>query len=192
MLRTPWLVATLLFASGFVLLVIGPIEVLLPFITQERFENGEQIYGFVLAAYGVGGAIGALAVSSGRLPRRYMTVMMLCWGLGNLPLVVLGYSSSFPLMAGAAFVVGITDSAAMVIWGTLPQRRRHRDARPGVKPGLLCLAGVYARVDGGGRTAVQGDFGRNHLPGGGHNNRAARGGRPRRGADATRRVGAPR
>ena len=123
MLRTPWLLATLLFASCFVLLVIGPIEVLLPFITTARFENGERIYGFVLAAYGIGGALGALAVSSGRLPRRYMTVMMLCWGLGNLPLVVLGYTSSFPLMAAAAFLVGLTDSAGMVIWGTLLQRR---------------------------------------------------------------------
>ena len=123
MLRTPWLLSTLLFASGFVLLVIGPIEVLLPFITQARFENGARIYGFVLAAYGIGGAIGALAVSSGRLPRRYMTVMMMCWGLGNLPLVTLGYSSSFPLMAVAAFIVGVTDSAGMVIWGTLLQRR---------------------------------------------------------------------
>ncbi len=123
MLRTRWLFATLLFASGFVLLVIGPIEVLLPFITTARFENGERIYGFVLAAYGIGGALGALAVSSGRLPRRYMTVMMLCWGLGNLPLVVLGCTSSFPLMAAAAFLVGLTDSAGMVIWGTLLQRR---------------------------------------------------------------------
>ena len=60
---------------------------LLPFITQARFEDGARIYGFVLAAFGVGSAIGALAVSSGRLPRRYMTVMMVCWGLGNLPLV---------------------------------------------------------------------------------------------------------
>jgi DHA3 family tetracycline resistance protein-like MFS transporter len=123
MIRTPWLLATLLFASGFVLLVIGPLDVLLPFITQARFENGERIYGFLLAAYGIGGALGALAVSSGRLPRRYMTVMMACWGLGNLPLVVVGYSSSFPLMAAAAFVVGLTDSAGMVIWGTLLQRR---------------------------------------------------------------------
>ena len=123
MLRTRWLFATLLFASGFVLLVIGPIEVLLPFITTARFENGERIYGFVLAAYGIGGALGALAVSSGRLPRRYMTVMMLCWGLGNLPLVVLGCTSSFPSMAAAAFLVGLTDSAGMVIWGTLLQRR---------------------------------------------------------------------
>lgn len=36
---------------------------------------------------------------------------------------MLGYTSSFPLMAGAAFVVGLTDSAGMVTWGTLLQRR---------------------------------------------------------------------
>ncbi|MCW2690480.1 MAG: transporter, partial [Mycobacterium sp.] len=123
MVRTPWLLTTLLFASGFVLLVLGPLDVLLPFITKARFENGERMYGFVLAAYGIGGALGALAISSVRLPRRYLTVMMFCWGAGNLPLVALGYTSSFAVMATAAFVVGLTDSAGMVIWGTLLQRR---------------------------------------------------------------------
>ncbi len=123
MVRTPWLLATLLFASGFVLLIMGPLEVLLPFITNARFVHGERIFGFVLAAFGLGGAVGALAVSSGRLPRRYLTVMMACWGLGNLPLVVIGYTSSFVMMTAAAFIVGMTSSAATVIWGTLLQRR---------------------------------------------------------------------
>ncbi|MDF2584395.1 MAG: transporter, partial [Mycobacterium sp.] len=61
MVRTPWLLATLLFASGFILLIMGPIEVLLPFITNARFEHGERIFGFVLAAFGLGSAVGALA-----------------------------------------------------------------------------------------------------------------------------------
>ncbi|WP_235683380.1 tetracycline efflux MFS transporter Tet(V) [Mycolicibacterium fluoranthenivorans] len=123
MVRTPWLLATLLFASGFVLLIIGPLEVLLPFITNARFAHGERIFGFVLAAFGLGGAVGAIAVSSVRLPRRYLTVMVMCWGLGNLPLVAIGYTSSFAVMAAAAFVVGMTSTAATVIWGTLLQRR---------------------------------------------------------------------
>jgi MFS transporter, DHA3 family, tetracycline resistance protein len=103
--------------------VIGPIEVLLPFIAADRFEDGARMYGLVLAAYGVGGALGALGVSSRRLPRRYLTVMLLMWGLGSLPLMVVGWTSSFPLMAAATFLVGITDGAGMVIWGTLLQRR---------------------------------------------------------------------
>ena len=121
--RTPWLLWTLLFASMFVLVVLGPIEVLLPFVVQDRFADGARTYGFLLAFFGIGGAIGALAVSSTRLPRRYLTVMMTMWGLGSLPLVVVGATSSFGWMAVATFIVGVTDGAGMVIWGTLLQRR---------------------------------------------------------------------
>lgn len=121
--RTPWVLATLLFASVFVLVVLGPIEVLLPFIAQERFSDGARSYGFILAFFGVGSAVGALVVSSRRLPRRYLTVMMAMWGLGSLPLVIIGTTWSFGWMALASFAVGITDGAGMVIWGTLLQRR---------------------------------------------------------------------
>jgi DHA3 family tetracycline resistance protein-like MFS transporter len=123
MVRTPWLLWTLLFASMFVLLVLGPIEVLLPFIAKQRFEDGAQTYGFILAFFGVGSALGAITVSSGKLPRRYLTVMMTMWSVGSIPLVIVGITSSFPLMAAATFVVGVTDGAGMVIWGTLLQRR---------------------------------------------------------------------
>lgn len=123
MLGTPWLLWTLLFASLFVLVVLGPIEVLLPFIAKERFADGARTYGFILAFFGVGSALGALAVSSRRLPRRYLTVMMAMWSVGSIPLVVVGFTSSFPLMAVATFIIGVTDGAGMVIWGTLLQRR---------------------------------------------------------------------
>jgi MFS transporter, DHA3 family, tetracycline resistance protein len=123
MLRTPWLLWTLLFASLFVLVVLGPIEVLLPFIAKQRFEDGARMYGFILAFFGAGSALGALTVSSGRLPRRYLTVMLTMWSVGSIPLVVFGFTSSFALMAVATFVIGFTDGAGMVIWGTLLQRR---------------------------------------------------------------------
>ncbi|MDV3124290.1 tetracycline efflux MFS transporter Tet(V) [Mycobacterium sp. 21AC1] len=123
MVHTPWLLWTLLFASMFVLMVLGPIEVLLPFIAQDRFSDGARAYGFILAFFGFGSALGALTVSSRRMPRRYLTTMMTMWGLGSVPLVLVGLTSSFPLMALATFVVGVTDGAGMVIWGTLLQRR---------------------------------------------------------------------
>ena len=122
-LRNRWLLWTLLFASMWVLLAMGPMDVLLPFIARERFVHGGQIYGFAIAAYGLGGALGALAVSTRALPRRYLTVMMLLWGIGSLPLAVVGVTWSFPVMAIALFVVGLASGAGMVIWGTLLQRR---------------------------------------------------------------------
>jgi DHA3 family tetracycline resistance protein-like MFS transporter len=123
MVRTPWLLWTLLFASMFVLVVLGPIEVLLPFIAKDRFTDGARTYGFILAFFGAGSALGAIAVSSRRLPRRYLSVMMAMWSLGSIPLVIVGVTSSFPMMAVATFVIGVTDGAGMVIWGTLLQRR---------------------------------------------------------------------
>ena len=121
--RSRWLLWTLLFASVWVLLAMGPMDVLLPFIARQRFVHGGQIYGFVLAAYGLGSALGALVVSTRLLPRRYLTVMMMLWGLGSLPLAVVGVTRSFPVMAIALFVVGLASGAGMVIWGTLLQRR---------------------------------------------------------------------
>jgi DHA3 family tetracycline resistance protein-like MFS transporter len=127
MVRTPWLLWTLLFASVFVLVVLGPIDVLLPFLARRRFADGARSYGFILACFGIGSALGALAISSRRLPKRYLTVMMAMWGLGSLPLVVVGVTSSFSTMAAATFVIGVTDGAAGVIWGTLLQRRVPRE-----------------------------------------------------------------
>ncbi len=49
--------------------------------------------------------------------------MMAMWSVGSIPLAIVGVTSSFPLMAAATFVIGVTDGAGMVIWGTLLQRR---------------------------------------------------------------------
>ena len=121
--RTSWLWATLLFALALVLFIVGPLEVLLPFAIRDNLGGGAEDYGLALAAFGVGGAAGALAISSRRLPRRYLTVMILMWGLGSLPFAVVGVAEALWVMFAALFVVGATYSAAMVIWGTLLQRR---------------------------------------------------------------------
>jgi MFS family permease len=121
--RTSWLWATLLFALALVLFIVGPLEVLLPFAIRDNLGGGADEYGLALAAFGFGGAAGALAISSRRLPRRYLTVMILMWGLGSLPFAVVGVAEALWVMFAALFVVGATYSAAMVIWGTLLQRR---------------------------------------------------------------------
>jgi MFS family permease len=121
--RTGWLFATLAFACLYILVVMGPIEVLLPFAVRDRAGGGPAGLSLVLAAYGVGSAVGALAVSSWRLPRRYLTVMLLCWGLGALPMLAFGLSTVLWVMVLASLAVGVTDAAAIVIWGTLLQRR---------------------------------------------------------------------
>ncbi|WP_405064037.1 MFS transporter [Kribbella sp. NBC_01505] len=121
--RTRWLLASLLFGTVFVLLILGPLEVLLPFAVKDQLGGGPKDFGLVLAAFGIGGAIGALLISSRSLPRRYLTIMTLIWGFGALPIVVLGIARDLWVMAAGAALVGASGSAAMVIWGTLLQRR---------------------------------------------------------------------
>jgi MFS family permease len=123
MLRTPWLLATLLYASLFLLVLMGPFEVLIPFIIKDRLGGTPGDHGLVMAAFGVGSALGALAQASRPMPRRYLTVMNLMWGLGALPMVVMGMATAIWQVVAAAAVMGGLWAAPMVIWGTLLQRR---------------------------------------------------------------------
>ncbi|WP_295774990.1 MFS transporter [uncultured Microbacterium sp.] len=121
--RTPWLLWTLLFATIWVLVTMGPEEVLLPFVTRERFGPDPRLFGFLLACFGAGGVVGSVVVSSLRMPRRYLSAMTLVWGLSTLPFVVIGLSHEYWLMAVSGFACGFGFSYGNVIWGTLLQRR---------------------------------------------------------------------
>ena len=122
-LRTPWLLWTLIWACLSVLFIIGPIEVLIPFVVRDQLHGDSRMFGFLLAVMGVGGAIASLATASFKLPRRYLTVMLASWGLGSLPLAAVGIMDNFWVLAAALFIFGATGSVGMVIWGTLLQRR---------------------------------------------------------------------
>jgi MFS family permease len=123
MVRTPWLLATLLFASLMILAMMGPFEVLVPFLIKDRLGGGAGDHAMVMAAWGIGGALGSLVMASMRMPRRYLTVMNLLWGLGSLPFIVMGVATAVWQLVAAGFVLGAMFSAPMVIWGTLLQRR---------------------------------------------------------------------
>jgi len=123
MVRTPWLLATLLFASLMLLVMMGPLEVLIPFLIKDHLGGGPGDHAWVLAAFGIGGAVGSMAMASRQMPRRYLTWMNLMWGVGCLPFLVIGFAGAVWQIVVSAFVLGAMFSAPMVIWGTLLQRR---------------------------------------------------------------------
>lgn len=155
--RTRWLLWTLLFATIWVLVVLGPEEVLLPFLTRDRIGEDPRWFGFLLAVYGIGGVAGSLVVSSMKLPRRYLTVMTLVWGASTLPYIVIGFTDVYALMLASVFAMGFGFSYGNVIWGTLLQRRvpTHMLGRVSsldffvslaLMPVSMALAGPLARV----------------------------------------------
>jgi MFS family permease len=123
MVRTPWLLATLLFASLMILVIMGPFEVLIPFVVKDGLGGDAGDHAVVLAAFGIGGAVGSLVMASFRMPRRYLTIMNLMWGVGCLPLAFMGFATAVWQLVALGFVLGAAFSAPMVIWGTLLQRR---------------------------------------------------------------------
>jgi len=123
MVRTPWLLGTLTFASLLIFLIMGPFEVLVPFVIKDVAGGGPEQHALILAAFGIGGAVGSAVIASLRMPRRYLTVMNLLWAFGCLPLAVFGLTDQIWVMAIAAFLVGAAFNGGVVIWGTLLQRR---------------------------------------------------------------------
>lgn len=123
MVRTPWLLGTLSYFTLLVLVLMGPIEVLLPFAVKDQAGGGPAGFALALAAFGIGGAAGSVVVASRRLPRRYLTVMNSLWGLGCVPLAAIGLTTELWVMIVALFLVGFAFQAGTVIWGTLLQRR---------------------------------------------------------------------
>ncbi|WP_109472145.1 MFS transporter [Ornithinimicrobium cavernae] len=121
--RTPWFLATLLFASLMILVMMGPLEVLVPFLLKDGLGGDAGDHAMVLAGFGLGGALGSLAMASLPMPRRYLTWMILMWGLGCLPFVAMGFATGIWQVVGSAAVLGVLFSAPTVIWGTLLQRR---------------------------------------------------------------------
>ncbi|HVL61655.1 MAG TPA: MFS transporter [Microbacterium sp.] len=155
--RTPWLLWTLLYATLWVLVAVGPEEVLLPFLIRERIGDDPRLFGFLLAVYGLGGVLGSIFVSSRKLPRRYLTTMNLVWGVSTLPFIVVGFTDQYWLLLASMFLIGFGFSYGNVIWGTLLQRRvpRHMLGRVSsldffvslaLMPLSMALAGPLAEV----------------------------------------------
>ncbi len=123
MIRTPWLLATLLFASLMILAMMGPLEVLVPYFIKSDLGGSAGGHSMVLAAFGIGSAIGSLVMSSLRMPRHYLTTMVLLWGVGSLPFAIVPHAQSIWVLVAAGLLMGMAFSAPNVIWGTLLQRR---------------------------------------------------------------------
>lgn len=156
-LRTPWLLWTLLWAVLAVFLLLGPLEVLVPFLVRDRLGGDASTFGYLLACYGGASAAASLVVASLPLPRRYLSWMIVLWGFGTLPFGLVATTDSFWVMALCLAFVGAGDGAGMVLWGTLLQRRvpRHMLGRVSsldffvsiaLMPVSMAVAGPVAQV----------------------------------------------
>jgi DHA3 family tetracycline resistance protein-like MFS transporter len=119
----PWLWSTLVAASLSMLLFLGPLEVLLPFVVRNDLHAGAGGYGAILAAGGAGAVLASLVVSQRGTPRRYLTFAYGMWTVSTIAFVGYAFGSALWQFMAFAVVFGACETAGMVVWGTLMASR---------------------------------------------------------------------
>ena len=123
----PWIWATLVSAMLSLLVFLGPVEVLVPFLVKNRLDLGPESLGAIFAAGGVGSILMALAIGSVGQPRRRMTVMFLSWSLGVAGMASYGLMTALWQALVASLVSHALFELGQVIWTTMLQQRVPRD-----------------------------------------------------------------
>jgi hypothetical protein len=163
--RNPWCWATLVSAMFSLLVFIGPVQVLLPFIVKNELGLGADALGAIFAIGGLGSIVAALAVGQLGLPRRRITVMYAAWSGGVAIFAGYGVMSSL----WQAFVIGFVTAALFelgsIIWITLLQTLVPREllgrvssldwlVSTGLVPVSFALTGPVAALLGPGPTMI--------------------------------------
>lgn len=163
--RNPWCWATLVSAMFSLLVFVGPVQVLLPFLVKNELGLGPDALGAIFAVGGVGSVVAALAIGQLGLPRRRITIMYAVWSAGVALFAGYGLMTSL----WQAFVIGFGTAAlfevGQIIWITLLQTLVPRDllgrvssldwlVSIGLVPLSFALTGPVAAVLGPGPTMI--------------------------------------
>ena len=119
----PWLWATLVAASLSLLLFLGPLEVLLPFVVRNDLDAGAGGYGAILAAAGAGSVVTSLTVIQRGPPRRYLTFAYGMWTVSTVAFIAYAVGTAVWQFMAFAVLFGACETAGMVVWGTLMSSR---------------------------------------------------------------------
>ena len=123
----PWIWATLVSAMLSLLVFLGPMEVLVPYLVKNRLNLGPESLGAIFAAGGVGSMLMAFLVGSLGQPKRRVTVMYASWAIGVLLIAAYGLMTALWQALLAAFVLSAGFELGSVIWTTLLQQRVPRE-----------------------------------------------------------------
>lgn len=165
--RNPWCWATLVSAMFSLLVFVGPVQVLLPFVVKNSLRLGPDALGAIFAMGGVGSIAAALAIGQLGLPRKRVTIMYAAWAVGVALFAGYGLMTSI----WQAFIIGFGTAAlfqvGQIIWVTLLQTLVPREllgrvssldwlVSTGLVPVSYALTGPVAGGLGPGPTLVAG------------------------------------
>jgi MFS family permease len=119
--HNPWCWATLLAAMFSLLVFVGPMQVLLPYIVKNQLRLGPESLGFIYAVSGVGSIVAAVLIGQLGLPRLRITAMYLVWSVGVALLAGYGLMAALWQALLIGFAVNALFEVGQIIWVTLLQ-----------------------------------------------------------------------
>ncbi|HEX2241235.1 MAG TPA: MFS transporter [Actinomycetota bacterium] len=118
----PWLWATLGAASISLLFVLGPFEVLVPFLIKNKLNGDASDVGFVFAAGGLGAVVAAFLMGQRGLPRKHILFLYLGFALGVSLMWPYAFLTTTWQAALVEFLAWGGWAASLVVWSTLMHR----------------------------------------------------------------------
>lgn len=124
---TPWIWATLLSVMLSLLVFVGPMQVLMPFLVKNRLALGPEALGAIFAVGGVGSIGMAVLVGSLGLPRRRVTAMYAAWVTGVALTAVFGIMTALWQALLVSLVIHAAFELGQIVWTTMLQQLVPRD-----------------------------------------------------------------
>ena len=118
----PWIWATLLSAMFSLLIFIGPIEVLVPFVIKNKLQLGPEALGLIFAFGGIGSLVMSVLIGIVGLPRKRVTVMYVAWAFGVGATALYGAMTSLWQALAISFLLQASFMLGQVIWTTMLQQ----------------------------------------------------------------------
>lgn len=119
----PWIWATLISAMLSLLVFLGPVEVLMPYLVKNQLGLGPEALGTIFAVGGIGAIAMAIAIAHYGLPRRRVTFMFLSWSGGVALMAIYGVMSALWMALLASLFQNALFEFGQVIWTTMLQQR---------------------------------------------------------------------
>lgn len=118
-----WILGCLLWASAFLLVFLGPFQVLVPGLVKDDLLEGATQLGLVLAAGGAGSIVASVVVAQRGMPaRNALTIMYVEWLLALSTAALMGLVQAIWQAMLVSFFVGGLFAAGNLIWSTLRQQ----------------------------------------------------------------------
>ncbi|HYK94663.1 MAG TPA: MFS transporter [Candidatus Dormibacteraeota bacterium] len=163
----PWIWATLLAAMFSLLVFMGPMEVLVPYLIKNRLLLGPDSLGLIFAAGGIGSIVASVATGVLGMPARRVTVMYAAWTLGVALIAAFGVMTALWQALLICFALQAMFQVGTIIWETMLQQLVPRNllgrvssldwlVSTGLVPVSFLLTGPVAAVFGPEATIIGG------------------------------------